>query len=257
MPIIIQEDEVLDALRKKFGYPSHAFFEHIRDCTGFSATRTADALAMSLWPGRGLTLEGFEIKVDRGDWLKELKTPEKSEVFVTVCDHWWVVAPKGIINKDEVPKTWGWLELRGKRLFYAKPAPKLKPKPLSRELLASLLYRSISDSAKLTMKEAQEHRNKGFEEGEKLAKQSMSYASKTHQQLKESVEAFEKHSGIRLSGWQHGEEVGKAVRLVLDHGAKHILQEFTYLIERLRGRANDIENDIKGLPQHELDDSDL
>ena len=33
--------------------------------------RYADAIAMNLWPSRGLAVHGFEIKISRGDWQRE------------------------------------------------------------------------------------------------------------------------------------------------------------------------------------------
>jgi hypothetical protein len=58
-----------------------------RDCSdavrfissGWSRESRADAIARHLWPSQGLELIGFELKVSRSDWLREIKDPYKCE----------------------------------------------------------------------------------------------------------------------------------------------------------------------------------
>src|SRR5580704_8704369 len=85
---------IVEALRKKYCPPAGAFIEQVPDGTGGYKRRTADGLGMLVWPSRGLELHGFEIKVARGDWLKELKDPTKAEAFSLHCDRWYVVTAK-------------------------------------------------------------------------------------------------------------------------------------------------------------------
>ena len=71
---------IINALAAKFKAPEYAFLTEVRNSVGFSSkVRTADAMAMSLWPSRGLYMTGFEVKVSRADWKKELEQPEKAE----------------------------------------------------------------------------------------------------------------------------------------------------------------------------------
>ena len=70
--------DVRAALARKFCAPEYALFYEVANATGSAATRSADAIAMGLWPSRGLYLQGFEIKVSRSDWLSELKNPAKA-----------------------------------------------------------------------------------------------------------------------------------------------------------------------------------
>lgn len=118
---------VLALLQKKFGPPEHCFLSEVRNSTGHARTpRTADALAFSLWPSRGLELHGFEIKVSRGDWLRELKNPAKADAIATYCDRWWIVAgdDKVVVSpEEELPKTWGLLVASDKGLKTVKAAP--------------------------------------------------------------------------------------------------------------------------------------
>ena len=96
--------DIEDLLSNRFCAPAWAFLPQVRNGTGFlNVTRTVDAIAMGLWPSRGLYMHGFEIKVRRGDWLNELRNPEKAEEIGQFCDFFWVVAPKEVIKFEEVP----------------------------------------------------------------------------------------------------------------------------------------------------------
>lgn len=80
--------EDLNALvRAKYPGPAYTFLNELRDGTDFhTAGRSADAIAFGTWPSRGLSITGFEYKSYRGDWLNELKKPEKAESIARFCD---------------------------------------------------------------------------------------------------------------------------------------------------------------------------
>lgn len=84
---------IVEALRKRYPEPAYALITEVRNSTGYARSRTgyADAIAMGCWPSRGLDVQGFEFKTDRGDWLREWKNPIKADQFVKYCDYWWVV----------------------------------------------------------------------------------------------------------------------------------------------------------------------
>ena len=101
----MNETELTLALSRKFCAPEYAFLSQVRNQTGFRRrVRTADALAISCYPSRGIYLYGFEIKVDRYDWLNEMKNPEKAEEIGRNCHFWMVVAPaEGVVKRSELP----------------------------------------------------------------------------------------------------------------------------------------------------------
>lgn len=74
--------------------------------------RVADAIAVNTVASRNYKIVGFEFKASRSDWLRELKDPEKADHFVRICDEWYVVAPKGIVQESELPEGWGYLEMK-------------------------------------------------------------------------------------------------------------------------------------------------
>ena len=130
-------------MRMRFQTREHSLLFNVADSPG-SNLRFADAITMSCFHCRGLFLEGYEIKISRGDWLRELKSPEKSSVIKSFCDKWWAVAPEGIIKKDELPDDWGLYTATPDGLKIAQQAKILAPKPVTREFLATLMRRKTN-----------------------------------------------------------------------------------------------------------------
>lgn len=73
--------DVMVALAHRYPAPGYALLPQVANGTGYAASRHCDAIALSLWPSRGIRLHGFEIKVARSDWLRELKDPAKAEAI--------------------------------------------------------------------------------------------------------------------------------------------------------------------------------
>lgn len=138
---MIHEKGIRESLRKRYSSPAYATFEEVTEGSGGFGQRV-DFMAMNLWASRGYHLEGFEIKVSRSDWLREMKRPDKAESIFKRCDFWHLVAPRGSFRVDEIPEPWGVIEvLGGNALRVFKKAPKLNPAPLDRGLIAMLLRR--------------------------------------------------------------------------------------------------------------------
>lgn len=95
--------------------PRYVVAEHVRNYCGFAGyrtttpLRTADAMAVDLWPSSGHRIHGFEVKVSRSDWLTELKDPDKAMAFRPYVDHWWLVVPDTSIVRGDLPPGWGLL----------------------------------------------------------------------------------------------------------------------------------------------------
>jgi hypothetical protein len=79
---------------------------------GFIRNRRADAVALNCWASGkwGLSFLGFEIKVSRGDFLHELKHPEKRRETYPDVDGIFFAVPKGLVAKAEVPADCGLIE---------------------------------------------------------------------------------------------------------------------------------------------------
>lgn len=143
------ERDMLDLLHLRYSGPRdgngqrYACAEHVRNGAGFDATRTADFVAMDLWPSKGLHLHGHEVKVSRADWLRELADPGKAAAFMRYMDHWWLAVPDERIVREDLPEGWGLLVRRGSRLVAAVAAPRLNPEPVPRGFLAPLLRAAV------------------------------------------------------------------------------------------------------------------
>jgi hypothetical protein len=218
-----QSDELVDRLGRKFGPPAFAFLPQLRNGTGFArhTNRTADAVAFSVWPSRGLHLYGFEIKVGRGDWLMELRDPEKAEGIQQFCTFWYLVAPKDVVDLSEVPPYWGLLTPEGVGLKTVKTAIETTPKPLDTLMVASIL-RNAAGSIPY-FKNDYIHVSKVDEQVEEradiLAKRSVTdFSVERYRQLEKDVAAFETASGLDISmPWPHKTGViGAAVKVILD-----------------------------------------
>ena len=139
------EREILDLLRERYTQdagngPQYTYAEHVRSGAGFGDldyVRTADAIAIDLWPSRGNHIHGFEVKTTRSDWLTELRNPDKAEAVRRFCHRWWLVAPVEVV-RDDLPEGWGFLTITDGRLRVKKSAPVLTPEPITHSFLAAL-----------------------------------------------------------------------------------------------------------------------
>jgi hypothetical protein len=216
------ENDILHRLAEHFTAPAWAFFPQVRNHTGYGGgTRTVDAVAMSLYPSRGLYLHGFEVKVIRSDWLRELKDPEKAEDFSTHLDFFTLVTPPDVAQKGEVPAKWGHIVVKGKNFHYAKTADLLRKEEakFDREFVASLLRKAHEAGAAtpgvVALREAQRRgREEGAETFKEMQKKLIDNGNFNFEQLQSRIKIFEERSGIKVDSWEAG-NVGDAVRTVL------------------------------------------
>lgn len=173
------EAEMLLLLRRKFttesgNGPAYAFVEHVRNDAGFKASRTIDAMTMSLWPSRGLRLAAYEIKCSRQDTLTELRNPAKAEAFMPYVDHFYlVVADRDFVKPGELPETWGLMAPHGGGLAVVKEAPLLEAQPIDRGMLAALLRQAGVAAA--TQPELAQARQLGVQDGIEQEKRRQGY----------------------------------------------------------------------------------
>ena len=103
-------DEVKEAMRLRWRNETGFLLAfEVSDRAGLDGKRRLDAVAFGFWPGKhGLQLHAFEIKVSRGDLLRELKQPEKAQQAARHCDTFSLVVPEDVpVDPKEIPKEWG------------------------------------------------------------------------------------------------------------------------------------------------------
>lgn len=189
---------------KYFDQTKHMVAFEVANGTGGSASRRADAISMEFWPSNGCEIVGYEFKVSRSDWLNELKQPEKSQAISQYCDRWYLVAPKGVLGIDELPSTWGYMQVSETRLIKKITAPKKNPIALDKLFMASLLRKNIekySDEklliskismARKEIKEREESRNKNI-------------IARLENQLRDKqkiITDFKNITGLTLDNWK-------------------------------------------------------
>jgi hypothetical protein len=188
-------DHLLEAIRSQ--YPATQgwiVLPQVANATGAGRGRTSDALAMNGWPSRGLELVGFEIKVTRQDWRRELEQPEKADPIYQYCDGWYLVTPDDVVvvRGQELPSTWGHLVAGRQGVKVVKVATKLQPKAMDRSFLAAIIRRLVAcetPDAKLTIaREA--GRKDGVAEGRKLERARIEHSS-TYERVKYQVDSLQ------------------------------------------------------------------
>jgi hypothetical protein len=224
------EAKVVARLRELFPAPEFALVASVRSAAGYDARGTMDAFAINTWPSRGLVRHGFEVKVSRNDWLKELKKPAKAELFARLCHHWWIVVPDADIVKidTELPPTWGLIDVSRPRKPIVKAAPTLEPGDLPMGFVAALMRRCTEqsvDAAALATARA-EGREEGFRAGQLGVEAQVGRDADDLAHLRAAVTKFTEVSGVDINRctvvgrnlpWRRGgiEGIGKAVAALL------------------------------------------
>jgi len=246
------EGELILRLQHKFSSPYFVFLSGLRNATGFEASRTADAVAIGLYRSQGTEIHGFEIKISRGDWLRELKDPAKADAFFPYCDRWSLVVPEAaLVVADELPESWGLYAAKKKGLKIVVPPKKLSPLPLPRPLLVSIIKYSQDLYSKPTEKIAQEARREGYDVGFAAGRKSPRDGEESTEKLTKAVEAFERASGLRISTWDAG-NIGKDVaaftqaRFSRKRSAQD-LDTIASLLERTLASVRDVRRDMEAV----------
>ena len=188
----------------------------------------------------GLPIIGYEVKIARSDVQRELKDPSKAEAIGRFADEWWIViSDVSIIDGLVLPATWGVLAPRKNVLHIVRKAKKLKPEPINRALLAALIRNVCGSWVPRAQYNQLAHKQRA-EMVRELERDSESVAEVSAQSLKrlrETIEAFEKASGLSIHRWDAG-DIGAAVtaRAISAYGARrddleHSIQQFEHTQE--------------------------
>lgn len=123
----------------------HSDAVFIPECKmGMAGSRTLDGWAL-LPTWSPLTTIGYETKVSRSDWLQD----QKFEEYRAVCHLFFVVAPKRIVERQELPAGVGLLEPVGQgdgaRLVMRVKAVRQEPDPakLVRLMAYALMWKRV------------------------------------------------------------------------------------------------------------------
>ena len=272
------EAELLQLLERRHashgngGSGEYAFLTHVRNDGGFSATRTFDAIAVSLWPSRGYAIDVFEVKVSRSDWLRELKDPGKSEAAWGIGDRFWIVATAGVVEHAELPHGWGLIEahggkvtddgMTGRRLrtvkaaeWHGAPVKESAKGSISKGLLVSMLRRAgaVPDTELPSERLLNAAEARGREAERALLTSLVDQSRDRERVTADAVRRFESLSGVGVIP-RHGrtqeqiDDVAKRVRAALaDEGHEERVRQ---RLERLRGELQHATEQLTYLLEH-------
>lgn len=228
-------DLVYERIATRYSAPAWACFREVRSTTGFSrGVRYADAVAFSMYPSHGLEVHGIEIKVNRSDWLSELRSPDKADEIARYCDRWFVATDDlAVVPIEEVPPFWGLLLSKGGVLRTVRNA-QINPdrKPPSTAFMASVM-RSMH-------KNVREIERRAYRAGVDSVKVERSTpvdyvpTQRDLAQLRERVKVFEEKSGISIDSYNIG-KIAEVVAL-----AREGLEPHVHLFERVAEMAGRI-----------------
>jgi hypothetical protein len=246
----MKSSDILTALAAKYPSEAYALFSEVNEGTGAGTGRRADAIAIGLWPSRGLDWLGFEIKVTLNDLVRELADPSKAEAIARHLDRWYLVTPVGLTAGKILPSSWGLLEVdRNGHCHLKKEAEKLSteaPESAKRSFLASVarhaqrIYtpRVAEEMAK---KAEADGRTLGYANGFAAAKKELSLnAPKSEGLAEEHTEMAKK---LKASGLTPS----ALTRLLQEAAAYRALRSDLSRIQRALTSVNSAVSEIEGM----------
>lgn len=128
-PLKLSAEQVKDALRRR--HPAYDSDGLVSEWTCLEEWKDIDLLAVSAWSNQALV--GYEVKVSRADYRRELLNPGKRVAAVGGCTEFYFAVPRGLLKPAELewqqPADWT------HRDFLREECPGIKVgKPLPHQL---------------------------------------------------------------------------------------------------------------------------
>lgn len=208
------------AFTEEAGYAT--LFEVANGTGARGKTTFADIVIMNLWPSRGMELVGYEVKSDRGDWLRELKDPAKAWPVMQYCDRWILLSAPAVARLEEIPLNWGWTVFDGEKLREKKKAPVLEPKPLNRTFVGSMLRRPVRDVEAMVKQAVRKREDELEAEVKRRVEAAVAKRASTVDEALAKVAAIKEATGIDLMTWRTNEEtVASALKFAMSADPFH------------------------------------
>lgn len=241
----------------------HLLLFNVPNVVGVAQARRCDAVALGMWQSSGRLIQGFEVKISRSDWLRELKDVTKADPFIEQCDRWWLVTGhQAVAKSEEIPDAWGWMTATKTGLRIQRP-PKPLPqdKDTMRRLWAFALLRVAADRSaeNETMRTANEKRQAEWQrQADERLKSEIARINPAYERLREQVDKFEAASGMKLEDWRLG-NVGKLARrlnAISEDGYSGFTRLLQGQLRSLKSLSGEIEQALAavGSPALEKDD---
>lgn len=233
-----------EVLRYKFPENEYVLIAEVSDASGFSRSRSLDYMLINLWESRGFAVTGMEKKSNRGDWLKELKNPQKQENHFKYCDYFYLLTDKDDVARlEEIPDAWGWYHINGSQVLKTmKAAPKLAPLPIGKSLMCAMMRRAATKEKYVHVDTLESHIQLKAEEIRVERNSQLTMNAENYVELKAKVDQFEAASGLEIThSWRNEpKEIGEAVKLVMNGGVK----EYEESLQRIEKQVKSIHDGI-------------
>lgn len=136
--------DVLACLRTRFEVSGRSVLvEQLADSTGHDCSSWIDAAVVNLWPSDGLSIDAYEVKVSRSDFLREIQRPGKNQWCRDQLSSFsFVVSDAAIAKIDELPEGAGLLVVNGDSVKTIRAA-KHTNRPVFSAGIAAALARAL------------------------------------------------------------------------------------------------------------------
>lgn len=141
--------DIVRALHNKHQAPEWASFEEMPVGTGHFLKNYIDFWTISCFPSTGFRVVAYEIKVSRGDFMREIQNPRKRKAAEEISSESWFVVPQGLIKPEEVPEPWGLAYVQSGGKVVRKLVAKQREFAPDLTFLAAAARRSADASAAL------------------------------------------------------------------------------------------------------------
>jgi len=247
--------QLQELLAQKYPRDRYALFFDVPDNVGTNQRRRADAIAIGCWNSVGHLIDGFELKVSRSDWLREVQSVTKADPFIERCDRWWLVtADTSIANLEEIPACWGWMAVTKGGLRVQRPAQRL-PQPDNgaiNRMFAIGLFRKMQGDLTSSPEVAnilKEMRAKNEAEIEQRVRWATERNAKRATEAEERLAKFEKESGLKLDDWRLG-NVGPLCKTIAEMSYGDGLQAVAKEFERQEKSLTELLEAVKAVRGH-------
>lgn len=243
---------VYNLLRKKYPDNEYALMQEVSDRAGHSRSRSLDYLVVGLWPSRGLNVEGIELKSNRSDWLNEIKNPQKQENHFQYCDYFWLLTNgkgKTIALIEEIPETWGWMDIEYDKIKIKKQAPKLSPIAISRDFFAAALKRASNKEKFVHVDGIEEHVKERVDSAIKYHVAECDRQTIKLQELQKAVNEFQRKTGLRINTFDI-QNIGQGVRAYMDCDLESLQNKLFGLSDAAKKISEQIISNIDIMKKH-------
>ena len=201
-------EDIRNALLVKYTEPDWQLCFEVGNGTGSNLTRYADAVAICTYPSRGYETIGIEIKVSKADLRKEIENPSKADEVGRFCDKWFLAVPKGLCDGEDIPASWGVMELRGDKLAVKKAASVQEKAGPTPAFLAAMLRGAV----RRTRMQAADTLKASYDKGVADQIRATGDAEYELANLRERLDRIYELTGIDLPNWQPAEEVARTLK---------------------------------------------